>query len=159
MTDTRQMTPRQYAVHNLRRIITATADAPIEADDALRAIEDAITQLQLGGTEDAVTGNMVLAVTHRDGRVILDFGTKVAWLGMSPAQAKTVARALAANALAITGGHESGGTNGEEAAAAAPPGGEAETLGYGDVVPDSEQSGGARGVHVDAAAEDRQSDR
>ncbi len=39
-------------------------------------------------------GEILLGVAHRDGKVVLDFGTPVAWIGMSPDQADEIADLL-----------------------------------------------------------------
>lgn len=41
---------------------------------------------------------LAFAVGHRDGKVVLDFGSPVAWIGMDPAQALALASSLAAHA-------------------------------------------------------------
>jgi hypothetical protein len=43
-------------------------------------------------------GELAFAVGNRDGKVVLDFGSPVAWIGMDPAQALALASSLAAHA-------------------------------------------------------------
>ena len=48
-------------------------------------------------TEDD-QGEIAMAVGHKDGKVIIEFGTPVAWVGMNPIQAKQLAMDLLTHA-------------------------------------------------------------
>lgn len=60
------------------------------------------TALELGATgefpegqlTDRDEGEIKYAVSFIDGKVIIDFGTPVVWMGMAPEQAKELARVL-----------------------------------------------------------------
>ena len=44
-------------------------------------------------------GEVQFGVTHKDNKVVLDFGTPVVWVGMSPAEATDLASILKKHAL------------------------------------------------------------
>jgi len=46
-------------------------------------------------------GAIQFAVGEKDGKVVLDFGTPVSWIGMSPQQAADIAGALLAHAREV----------------------------------------------------------
>ncbi len=46
-------------------------------------------------------GEIVLEVTHREGNVIIDFGTQVVWLGFPPVEARALAAKIIKHADAI----------------------------------------------------------
>ena len=46
-------------------------------------------------------GEIRLAIGQKDGKVFVDFGSQVIWIGFTPAQAKEIARILVRNAEAI----------------------------------------------------------
>jgi len=48
-------------------------------------------------------GELQLAIGHKDGNVILDFGTPVAWLGLPPKEAKDLGMMLIKHANEIEG--------------------------------------------------------
>jgi len=49
-------------------------------------------------------GGIRMAVGSRDGVVVLDFGTPVAWVGLPPSEARQLAASLMKHADAIDGG-------------------------------------------------------
>lgn len=51
-------------------------------------------------------GSLQFAVAHKDGKVVLEFGTPVAWVGMNPQQAADLAMSMLRHARAA--GRESG---------------------------------------------------
>lgn len=51
-------------------------------------------------------GQLQFAVAHKDGKVMLEFGTAVAWVGMNPQQAADLAMSMLKHARAA--GRESG---------------------------------------------------
>ena len=51
-------------------------------------------------------GQLQFAIAHKDGKVVLEFGTPVAWVGMDPQQAADLAMAMLSHARAA--GRESG---------------------------------------------------
>lgn len=71
--------------------------------DKLEALTREISeQARLGATGDFPEGKLTqhdegeirIAVTHKDGKVVLAFGTAVAWVGFTPKQARAVAELL-----------------------------------------------------------------
>jgi hypothetical protein len=61
-----------------------------------------------GKLTPADEGNIQFAIGERDGKVVIDFGTSVHWLGMSPQQAADFASAVLAKARLV--GRKSGET-------------------------------------------------
>jgi len=55
-----------------------------------------------GHLTDQDEGEIKFAVSFTDGKVILDFGTPVVWMGMRPDQAKELARSLLTYANPVT---------------------------------------------------------
>lgn len=47
-----------------------------------------------GKLTDMDEGEIAFAVFHKDGKVILDFGTQVTWMGMNPGQAVELGKLL-----------------------------------------------------------------
>jgi len=50
-------------------------------------------------------GELRLAITHQAGKVIVDFGGPVAWIGLDPADVRQLAEALLEHASLAAGGH------------------------------------------------------
>lgn len=46
-------------------------------------------------------GAVQFAIGHKDGKVVLDFGTPVAWVGMTPQQAADLASSIMAHARQV----------------------------------------------------------
>lgn len=59
-----------------------------------------------GELNKADEGQLQFAVAHKDGKVVLEFGTPVAWVGMNPQQAADLAMSMLQHARAA--GRESG---------------------------------------------------
>lgn len=61
-------------------------------------------QFPRGKIHDSDEGETRIAVGHKEGNVILDFGKPVVWLGFPPAQALELARTIQQHAHAAQGG-------------------------------------------------------
>jgi len=80
----------------------------LEMDAKLNELRAAL--LDLGATgefpegklTDQDEGEVKFAVGFKEGKVILDFGSPVVWMGMSPEQAKELARSLLKFANPVT---------------------------------------------------------
>lgn len=93
--------------------LIARAPQHVERQEAV--LQEALAALQVldptfGG--QAPHGALVVSVNVRGGRVVLQFGEPVAWLGMTPSQARKVAAALESNAELAA--KATGGPSGEE---------------------------------------------
>lgn len=54
-----------------------------------------------GKLNDSDEGEIAIAVGGQDGKVIIDFGGKIGWIGFAPDQARQVAESLNAKANAV----------------------------------------------------------
>lgn len=77
-----------------------------EVFDQRRKLADAFRQSQIGATGEFPEGKIAehdegeiaFAVGHRHGKVLIEFGTPVAWMGMNPQQAIALANTLITHA-------------------------------------------------------------
>lgn len=95
---------REHTVAALRQLVTDSKGATVAEITGL--LEDAIAILQVGPTgefpegklDGADRGALQIAITAREGRVLIEFGTDVDWLAMSGDQARAIALLLGTNA-------------------------------------------------------------
>jgi len=94
-------------------LLAKVPDVVAREQDVLQEVLAALQVLDPQATP--AHGALVISVTVRDGRVLMQFGQPVAWLGFSPTHARQVAAALVSNAdlaAGVTYGKE--GTEGTE---------------------------------------------
>lgn len=127
------------------------AGAPQHVARQQEVLQEALAALQaLDPPGPAPHGALVLSVNVRGGRVLLQFGEPVAWLGLTPSHARQVAAALVSNAdlaAKLTGGpsgEEEGSTPTSEEGSSAPddetPGDRPEEDGEGEAAPHEQRA-------------------
>ncbi len=57
----------------------------------------------MGKLNDDDEGEIKIAIGHQDGKVVLDFGTPIHWIGFTPSQAIEIVEALRDHAFAAKG--------------------------------------------------------
>ncbi len=63
----------------------------------------ATKQFPQGKIDPTDEGEIRLAIGHKDGKVIVDFGTKVVWIGFDPKQARELAATIIKHADEVEG--------------------------------------------------------
>jgi hypothetical protein len=85
-------------------------ESDIEYDNAFRRLLER-TREPLGKTGEHPRGRLTptdeggirIAVGQKNGAIVLDFGTPVAWIGFSPAEARQIAESLVKHADVLEG--------------------------------------------------------
>lgn len=91
-------------IRELMERLDEFADAQASADrlrNDVRKSLGATGRHPQGKLVDDDEGEIRLAVGHADGKVVLEFGKPIAWIGFSPDQALDLAQSIRAHALNI----------------------------------------------------------